>query len=117
MTKYTQAQQEAIDTLRQYIKPSSKLIIVITKVSQSGMCRRMKVFTVNKKSGGLLNWTWAVSKACNLSMNDDGLRVGGCGMDMAFWLADHITYYLFKNKNKMKFKGNGGSCLDWQAIY
>lgn len=105
------------EDLRWYLTPSSKMIIFITKVSQSGMTRRMKVYKASGKNG-LINITYLVSKVCDMNLNDDGLRVGGCGMDMCFWLADHITTKLYPNKRKMKsFKGNGGSCLDWQAIY
>ena len=110
------APEEAVKNLLQVIKPNSRLIIVVTRVSASGMTRRMKVYTVDKKSGGLLNWTYSVAQACELSMNDDGLKISGCGMDMCFWLADRISNTLYGRKNK-NFTGNGGSCIDWQAIY
>lgn len=76
----------------------------------------MKVFTTQGKNQSLLNMTYNVGKACDLSENTDGLHVGGCGMDMAFWLANHITQCLGYDKNK-NMKGNGGGCLDWQVIY
>lgn len=105
---------EAIKELKTWMKPSGKIVIVITKVSQSGMSRRMKVYKPSKN--GLSNITWLVAKVCELPENADGVRVGGCGMDMCFWLADRISYELWGSKNK-NYKGNGGSCIDWQAIY
>lgn len=112
MTKKQIEQQEAIKELRHYIKPSGKINIFITSVSRSGMSRRMKVY--NKDMTAHL--TYLVAKACNMSENDNGLQVGGCGMDMAFWLADHITYHL-GYKNRKTLKGNGGSTIDWKCIY
>ena len=118
MDKVSTVSAEARECLtRDYkLSPKSKLIISITKVSQSGMTRRMKVFIVNKKTGGLLNITWQVSRLSDLSMNDDGLKIGGCGMDMTFWLADRISWDLFGKKRRAGYAGNGGSCMDWQAI-
>lgn len=112
----TQKQQEAIKQLKEYIKPSTKLIIFITKVSSSGMNRHMQVYITNGKNKSLSRFTYLIADACDMTSNDDGIRVGGCGMDMAFWLADHITYSLGYKGNK-NLKGNSGSCLDWQAIY
>jgi len=99
------------------LRDKKKIVIVITKVAKSGMSRRMKVYTSHED--GLSHITWHVGAVCGLSMNDDGLLVTGCGMDMAFWLANHLTYCLWGDKAKdMELKGNGGSgCLDWQCLY
>lgn len=111
--KYTKQEiEESKKILRHYIKPGGKVIIFITSVSRSGMNRRMKVY--NKDATAHL--TYHVARSCNLSENDAGLSVGGCGMDMAFWLADSITYAL-GYKNKKTLKGNGGSTIDWKCIY
>lgn len=113
MTKAKQREmEEARKNLRGFIKPSSRINIVITHVSQSGMQRRMKVYSKDMSS----NLTYLVGKACDLSEDDRGLKIGGCGMDMAFWLADHITYAL-GYKNRKTLKGNGGTTIDWKAIY
>lgn len=76
------------------------------------MQRRMKVYTKDMGS----NLTYLVGKACELQEDERGVKVGGCGMDMAFWLADHITYAL-GYKNKKTLKGNGGTTIDWKCIY
>ena len=111
--KYTKSEiEESKKELRHYIKPSGKINIFITSVSRSGMSRRMKVY--NKDMTAHL--TYHVARACDMSENDNGLSVGGCGMDMAFWLADHITYCLGYSKKKT-LKGNGGTCIDWKCIY
>ena len=117
--KLTTKQQEAQKELKQYIKPTTTLIIQITHTSRSGMSRKMKVYTVDKKHGRLERQTYHIAQLLDYKYNDDDtITVGGCGMDMAFWLADTITSYLqFTKKQKEKIQGNGGSCLDWQAIY
>ena len=116
--KLTQKQQEAKKELRHFIKPSTTLIIQITHVSKSGMSRKMKVYTVDKKTGRLLRHTYYIADLIGYKYNDDDtITVKGCGMDMAFWLADTITHYLYNGKTPKNANGNGGTCLDWQAIY
>jgi len=102
------------DYLKKLIKPSSQLLIIIKSVSSSGMSRRMRVI-VNHK-GRFVDVTYSIGKLCDISVNDTGLKIGGCGMDMTFWLADYITTCLY-GKNKPKgLKGNGGGCLSWFSI-
>ena len=116
MTYSKKEVQESKERLLTVLSPDRRIVIMITKVARSGMSRRMKVYTSHES--GLSNITYDVARACELSLNDDGVLVGGCGMDMAFWLADHLTWRLWGEKAKdMAFKGNGGGCLDWQAIY
>jgi len=112
MTDYTK--EEIKKDLKKFIKPSSKLSINITKVSRSGMTRRMLVYAM--KGTELINITWDISKLCELSENDEGIKVTGCGMDMAFWLVDDITLQLYGNKKPKGLKGNGGKSLDWQIL-
>ena len=64
--------------------------------------------------------TYWVGQLLEWGTNNNGILVSGCGMDMAFHLADTITYGMYGSKKRAKiktFKGNGGSCLDWKAIY
>lgn len=118
MTNKEQDRLEAIEELRLYIKPSTRLIFNIKSVSKSGMSRRMQVFTVDKKTGLLFRHTYAVAKLLGYTYNDndDTITVKGTGMDMRFWLADRITHELWGDKKPKSLKGNGGACLDWQTI-
>ena len=110
MTK-KELSNESKKYLKSLISEDSKLIISIKSVSKSGMSRRMRVYTQN-----LTDITQDVARLIEASTNDKGLLVTGCGMDMTFWLANTITYYLFDNKKSIAFKGNGGNCLDWKVI-
>jgi len=123
MTKKEQKEkekQEAIAYLRSIIKPSDTIIIFIKSVSASGMSHQMIIIADNKVI------SYYVAKACELPYINKGVgsvRVGGCGMDMTFWLADRLSYCLFNENGKIpekikkQFNGNGGTCLNWNAIY
>ncbi len=105
--KELKTKEARTDLLKYYIKKNTKLLIVIKSVSKSGMSRRMKVLVNN------YNITYLVADLCNLSVNDNGLLITGCGMDMAFWLANHITFCLYGKNKPAWLTGNGGNCLDW----
>lgn len=111
---YTKAeQQEAIDFLKSLKLYNGKIKIVIKSVSRSGMSRRMRVYT--KKDNDI---SWEVSRAINWPINDVGILIQGCGMDMTLALADHLTYALYGRKcRQMKsLKGNGGGMIDWIVL-
>lgn len=114
MNKKELLQQEAKNYLLKgkLIKPTTELMIFIKKVSSSGMSRQMLVL-----GEGNIDITYSINELLGYSTKNDYVRVSGCGMDMAFWLANTITYHLYGNKKLKSFKGNGGSCLGWKAIY
>ena len=114
MNKQELKKQEAkTNLLANYIKPDTTLLIVIKSVSASGMCRRMRVLVDNH------DISYLIADLCDLSINNTGLKITGCGMDMAFWLANQITYNLFgkvektNSYNEAGMTGNGGTCLKW----
>ena len=80
--------------LDNYIKQDVCLLIVIKSVSASGILRRMRVYV----DGGQFDITELIADLCGLSLNSAGLLVKGCGMDMAYWLADRITAELYRPK-------------------
>ena len=69
------------------------------------------------KKNLLRDISYMIADLCDLSINDKGLKISGCGMDMTFWLADYITYCLWGKDKPEGLKGNGGGCLQWTAIY
>ena len=108
-------QQEARDFLLNSVKidAKTKLIIVIKSVAASGMSRRMRVGINN------IDVSYRIADLCDLKINENGLQIDGCDMDMTFWLANNITNNLYgyksepKNKRPKWLSGNGGECLDW----
>jgi hypothetical protein len=78
-------QQEAIERLREMIKPGETLHTILRSVSRSGMTRHISVLH------GTNEITHLVARALDLKRADDGgVKVGGCGMDMGF----HVVYEL-----------------------
>ena len=107
-------QQESIKYLKSVIKPNSIVYIVQNSVSNSGMTRRLDLF-IKTKGSRLQRITWEVSNILEWNLNDRGLKVGGCGMDMHFHTMNVLTSYLYPRGSK-NFNGNGGSCINWQSL-
>ena len=82
---------------QEYLKPWSdkygerKPIIYcnVTKVSPSGMSRTIEFYAI--KDNELLRITHLVAGAGDYPLTGDGLRIGGCGMDMRFAALDSAT--------------------------
>lgn len=88
--------QEAIQRLREEIKKGDTLWTQLNHVSQSGMTRHISVRQI--KNNYPLDWSRLVSialdwkEAKNRFGGYNGIKVGGCGMDMGF----HLIYTLSK---------------------
>lgn len=108
-------QKEAKTYLKTIIKPTTKIFVVQNSVSSSGMSRRLDLYVYNQKSNSLQCITGYAGDLMEWSYNNKGLLVKGCGMDMHFHTVDVLTSYPFPRGSK-NFKGNGGSCLDWQSL-
>jgi hypothetical protein len=94
MRKTEAEKHEAIERLRQWIKPGDTLYTILRHVSRTGMFRRVSVKKIECIDGrtSVLHLDYNVARAIGASTSkiDDGVPVGGCGMDMGF----HIVYSL-----------------------
>lgn len=83
-------QEEAIETLKENIKPNDMLYTQLEHVTKSGMTRYIKVRQI--KDDYPYDWTYLAAKALGWTYSDKhhGIKVGGCGMDMGF----HLIYTL-----------------------
>jgi len=133
-TKAQQAERaEAIDRLRQWIKPGDTVYTVLDHVSSSGMSRAIRVLvpTINGREvesaapGGkptdyirkdsvhvdFLHPNWAVGKALGLrhwrkhGREQDALVMGGCGMDMGFALVYELSQTLYGGRLRQIAEG------------
>ena len=70
-----------------------KVYCNITRVSQSGMTRKMRFYAVSKKDSELRDITYLISGIAdyNTDKNHD-LIVSGCGMDMVFSVLSNFNY-------------------------
>lgn len=86
-------QQQTIVELKKLIKPGDRIYVNITRVSASGMSRRMRFYVINK--GELVVITERFSIVTGWGVNDDGVSVSGCGMNMAFHAVYTLGAYLW----------------------
>ena len=94
--KVTKAErQEAIDRLREILKPGDTVYTIVKHVSRSGMQRHISPFIVGddckpQRLGHL------VARAIDQRIGDDGAVImNGCGMDMGFDLVYQTARVLF----------------------
>ncbi len=96
MTKVSKAErEEALTHLREYLKPGDTVHTILRHVSRSGMMRVIQPVAVHDDT--LRHLGWWVAKACGFpyDRNHEGVRVGGCGMNMGFHLVYELSYYLW----------------------
>ena len=116
-TKKQQKENEenhARKILKECIDPKKGIVIFQTSVSASGMSRAVSVYSHNLDS--YLNYLIAKVLGYTLDKNEK-LRLGGCGMDMHFHLAETLTSVLYTKEEQKKLKGNGQGCLPWKSIF
>ena len=88
MSRMTKAQQterdEAIERLREWIKPGDTIHTIIRSVARSGMSRRLDVYKLHEQDVSYLTYNVALAIGARMGPRDDGLVVGGCGFDAGF---------------------------------
>ena len=95
MTRKQAERQEAIEELREMLKPGDTLYTVLRKVSRTGMSRRVDVYKL--EDGEPFYLTGLVAKAIDVSFpqQGEGLKVVGCGMDMGFEVVYRLGWALW----------------------
>jgi hypothetical protein len=88
--------QQAIDELKQYIKPGQTVYTNVNHVSRSGMLRNISVYIV--KDNRIHCIDWHVSIVTGRSTAKDGsIKCNGCGMDMGFNLVYSLGRTMWPN--------------------
>jgi hypothetical protein len=109
--KYTKRETEEAKTrLLEYLKPDDTVYTILCHVSRSGMMRSISLVipTTDTQNGkerlGIYGITHLVAQVLDYprSKNDNGLRVGGCGMDMGYHLVYSLSYVLFGDGYALK---------------
>jgi len=105
MTKAQQSERdEFIAKLRETLKPGDTLYTVLRSVSRSGMSRVIDVYHFTTGDDGKLSKSWLsywIAKACGLSFQrgecrkPEGIKIGGCGMDMGFHIVHTLARTLY----------------------
>lgn len=97
MPRYTKKDKdEARDLFLKHLAPGDTLYTILRHVSTSGMTRDIGLVIL--KDGDALHPNYAGAALLGLSPapgHRDGIRVGGCGMDMGFHLVSNLGRVLF----------------------
>ena len=83
---------EVIEYLKSSLKDGDTIYTNVQHVSQSGMTRDIKIISI--KENIPLNYNYYVSKALGYKIKNNGVRIGGCGMDMGFAIVYDLSRVL-----------------------
>lgn len=99
-----QSVKEAIERLKVWIKPGDTVHTQLKSVSRSGMQRVIQIVKLvprDDKPGevDVLYLGYNVAEALGMRYDRDreGVKIGGCGMDMGFALVYDLSRALFSN--------------------
>lgn len=86
MKQSEREKMEAVERLREILKPGDTIYTVLKHVSASGMSRSIQLATV--LDGDIFDITYYAARALGerIDAKHGGIRIGGCGMDMGFAL-------------------------------
>lgn len=103
-TKKTTAQTEAADRLRRWLKPGDTVYMVLRHRAASGMSRRISPIAIKpnpEAPGGVDFWHLDRNVATVLGLREkageEGVIIGGCGMDMGFEIAYRLGQALYED--------------------
>lgn len=93
--KYAQAQiDEAKDYLLSILPPGSTVYTKLNHVARSGMSRSISCYVIRDNVPQCIDWYVCRLEGCKLDAYD-GIRMGGCGMDMGFALVYSLSHKLY----------------------
>jgi hypothetical protein len=92
---YTKEQVEhAREYLSEVLKPGDTVYTTVTHVARSGMSRNIRLFYMTEDGPHDISFLAAHLMGAPIAKNG-GLKVGGCGMDMGFWVVYNLSHVLF----------------------
>lgn len=98
--------KQAISTLRKMLPVGKTVFTSLNHVSRSGMQRRIRCYIVRR--GGIKDISYLVATALGDTLDDRGIKVSGCGMDMGFHLVYSLGGALRPDGFKVKGVGRNG---------
>ncbi len=92
----TSKKDEAIESLREILKAGDTIHTILRHVSRSGMSRVIDLKFITE-SGDVrhIGYSAAVALGYNWDDKRQGVKIGGCGMDMGFHLVYSLSRILF----------------------
>lgn len=115
MTKKEALKNEAVGVLKTWgVNPETVVYAKVTRVSASGMSRRVQLSIIGTGHNGrpeIHDITYWAAHALGWSYKEgynQGISVGGCGMDMLFHTVDCLSYAMGYGKLKQTDEDKGG---------
>jgi hypothetical protein len=106
MARYSKAEQEeARAMLRDHLRPGVTVYTILRHRSASGMLRVIDLLTQEKDGPRWLGYNAARAMGDTYDDARDGIRVGGCGMDMGFALVYNLGRTLWPDGFRCSGKG------------
>lgn len=95
---YGLTKDEAISELRTIMPKESKIYTILRKVASSGMSRNISVVVIDDGVPRDVSWLVLAAGIGHKPANSgEGVRVGGCGMDMGFSLVYDLAWTLYND--------------------
>lgn len=91
----TADQRMAVDTLRGMLAPGDTVRTIVRHVTRSGMSRDISAYVMSGGELVCIDWLIKRTKLFPGSQTHEGVRVGGCGMDMTFHLVYSLSRMLY----------------------
>ena len=85
--------------LDEILKQEQEIYCIIRHVSQSGMSRHISFFCIVDNEPRFLNGYISDYLDYRMNKHYDAIVVGGCGMDMAFSVVNHLQVQMSHDKN------------------
>lgn len=115
MPKYTkQEQAEALERIREWVKPGDTVSCILRHVSSSGMTRVIQLVAFVDGEPRYLGYNAAIVLGMTYDRKREGVKVQGCGMDMGFHLVYNLGRVLFPEGFGVKCNARDGEC-DYRA--
>jgi len=97
--------QEAVRELRELLKPGDMVYTQLKSVSRSGMSRVIMPLIIRNNKPFYIGWSVALATQRTYDRIKEGVKIGGCGMDMGFELVYMLSRVLFPDGFDTSFAG------------
>lgn len=95
MNAKQQRATEALNHLRNILKPGDTVFCVLNNVSRSGMSREITLYAIGEDKNPMYLSGYAEALGLGRRGKREGNIVGGCGMDMGFHLVSQLSQELY----------------------
>ena len=93
----SKSDMEAVERLRNWLKPGDTVYTSVVHVSRSGMQRSIKVYQIKDNQPLFLSYNVAKALGSGYDQHREAVKISGCGMDMGFHLVYELARTLWPN--------------------